>query len=132
VLLCVRYFQKCGGNGSAPMIPIPAQSVSYTVGASLSVGNTRPADLVVADFNGHGRPDIALTLSDTNSVAIFLNQGAGRFSDSIITAVPNTNGSALLAVGDSNEDGKPDLVVGTQDTIVLLGNGLRPVKHNGG
>jgi len=66
---------------------------------------------------------------------VFLNRGFGIFAAPItapiITTVRLDSSLGLnvgsLAVGDFNEDGKPDLVVatiaGSQASIVLLGNG---------
>ena len=60
-----------------------------------------------------------------NTIAVFLNQGGGTFAAPIINTIliPNGLGPAL---GDFNEDGKPDLiaatVAGPQIDLVLLGH----------
>ena len=89
----------------------------------------------MADFNGDGKLDVAVSNSDQNNVAVFLNAGSGIFAPPntapIVTTVQLDSSLGLnagsLAVGDFNEDGKPDLVVatiaGSQASIVLLGNG---------
>jgi hypothetical protein len=81
----------------------------------------------VADFNGDGKLDVAVSYFDLNNVAVFLNDGSGNFGAPIITKVQITNGLGALAVGDFNEDGKADLVVATiagpQASMVLLGHG---------
>jgi uncharacterized protein (TIGR03437 family) len=66
-----------------------------------------------ADFNGDGKPDIAAvqassTLGGAAVLKIFLSTGAG------FTAGPSVNlpgNSYLIAAGDLNDDGKPDLVI---------------------
>jgi hypothetical protein len=118
-----------GARGTATLIVGPSlQSLSFSANRTLSVGATHPKGVVVADFDGDGKPDIAVSLFDTNSIAVFLNQDTGTFGTPIMTAVQVSNNIGVLAVGDFNEDGKQDLVVSTisgagQDNLVLLGKG---------
>lgn len=93
---------------------------------------------VAADFDGDGAPDIAIAnglVSRLNlpqsppapglhpwwhlyaqKAQLFRNGGSGRFTD-ISSPNPALSGDAMvgrsLAVGDLNEDGAPDLIVGT-------------------
>jgi uncharacterized protein (TIGR03437 family) len=67
----------------------------------------------IGDFNGDGKPDVALSNFEGRSGAtinIYLNNGDGTFQDAV--ALP---GRALgrPGVGDLNRDGKADLVVPT-------------------
>ena len=81
-----------------------------------------PQALVVADFNGDGKPDIA-TANASGSVAILLNNGDGTFANGVNILVPGTPSSLVTA--DFNGDGKPDLAVSAPDSTVitiLLGN----------
>lgn len=117
-------FQKVDAKAQSP-------NITYSLGPTLQSGGTHPKGIVVADFNGDGKPDVAVSNFDQNSVAVFLNSGLGIFAPPIITPVQLNDSLGLnvgsLAVGDFNEDGKPDLVVstiaGSQASIVLLGNG---------
>ena len=84
--------------------------------------------LVVADFNGDGRADVAGTRHDTASVAVLLGDGAGGFAPAAAFAVGQFPRG--IAAGDFNGDGKVDLAVtdvggpnGTGRVAVLLGNG---------
>ncbi len=89
----------------------------YLVGAS-------PQAVVVADFNGDGRPDIATANSTSNNISILLQNGDGTFQAAV--NYPVGNRPLSLQIGDVNGDGKPDLLVvnATDNTIgVLLGNG---------
>jgi uncharacterized protein (TIGR03437 family) len=94
-----------------------------------------PAAIAIADFNGDGKPDLAVAVQNPgnapNLVLVFLGKGDGTLE----APVPITLGSGLsvssLAVGDFNGDGKPDLavVVNTENNgaadgvLVYLGNG---------
>jgi hypothetical protein len=85
-----------------------------------------PFDLDVGDFNGDGRPDVAVADVQYNGapsqVNVLMNSGNGAFS---LTASYDTGYSAGdVEVGDFDGDGKIDLVVGNPSAIsVLLGNG---------
>lgn len=83
--------------------------------------------VAVADFNGDGIPDLAVSDSNSGQVllAILLGNGDGTF-----TATPTSPTVGLypdsIAVGDFNGDGMPDLAVTSvdQNTVtILLGNG---------
>jgi hypothetical protein len=90
-----------------------------------------PYDLAVADFNGDGKPDLAVSnfASDVSDFSILLGNGNGTFAPPINTSIPAAVGYHLtnLATADFNHDGRPDLVVmcssPTDNPIVLLGNG---------
>ena len=81
-----------------------------------------PNDLLVADFNGDGIPDLAVAIPGANCVTVSLGAGQGTFG----AAVAYTSFAAgTLNVGDLNNDGKLDLVVGGPYATfdLLLGNG---------
>jgi hypothetical protein len=66
--------------------------------------------VTVADFDGDGKPDLAVTNFEYNTVAVLLGNGAGAFQ----AAVPFGGGGVYtgsVAVADLNGDGRPDLVV---------------------
>jgi hypothetical protein len=85
------------------------------------------AHLLVADFNGDGKPDVlayTYTPEEENPyLAILLGNGDGTFQ-----AQTNFDAGAgtTFAAADFNNDGIPDLVAGGYDntgTYILLGNG---------
>ena len=80
--------------------------------------------MVVGDFNGDGKVDLAVTNATDNKVSILLGNGDGAFQPQATYNVGGQPGP--IAVGDFNGDGKLDLAVGnlTGQTIsVLIGNG---------
>jgi hypothetical protein len=84
--------------------------------------------LAVADFDGDGKPDIAVTDNTAKSIVVYLNKGNGTFSAPISTALQiGAIGAGAIVAGDFNEDGKQDLIVGTvagsQADVFLAGNG---------
>jgi hypothetical protein len=84
--------------------------------------------MVVADFNGDGKPDIAVTDNNVKAVYVYLNDGTGAFgSPKLIPVTMDALGPGPLLAGDFNEDGKQDIIVGTvaglQADILLTGNG---------
>jgi len=94
---------------------------SYPVGTSPSV-------IVIGDFNGDGKPDLAAGNAGTNDVSILLNNGDGTFK----TAVNSPSGASPqdMVAGDFNGDGRLDLVVLCQagkstpgGVFLLLGKG---------
>jgi hypothetical protein len=119
----------CGGsNGGGTNPPPPVHSLSFHLAETLSAGNLHPKQIVAADFNGDGKPDLAVSLFDTSTVAVFLGKGDGTFQPPVHTTLPIPDWLGILAVGDFNEDGKQDLIVstidnGNQENILLLGNG---------
>lgn len=123
----VQILRGLGDGGFAP---------SATFGVRWGV-----ASLVVADFNGDGRQDLAAGLADTNIIPIFLGTMDGQLARSTDAQVNLGEGTFFLATGDFNGDGKPDLVVtngvGDETHIsVLFGDGRgrfsAPIKFSVG
>jgi hypothetical protein len=114
------------GGGSSNPQPFQITNPSSTVamnGTALSVG-MNPRGISVSDFDGNGRPDIAVANRASNTVSIQLGNGDGTFG----AAVPYATGvdPIAIAVGDFNGDGKLDLVTANRASYtisVLLGNG---------
>jgi len=94
----------------------------------------------VADYNGDGKPDIALTnstgacgsaLYPHGKVSLLIGMGTGAFS--VAPGSPFTVGTnpQSVAAADFNGDGRPDLVVannGSNDLTILSGLGVSTVS----
>jgi len=99
-----------------------AQGVAFAQ-TNYSVGGT-PTSVVVADFNGDNKPDLAVANSGSNSVSILLGNGDGTFAAK--TDFTTGQQPVCVATGDFNGDNKLDLVtanLGANSISILLGNG---------
>jgi FG-GAP-like repeat/Thrombospondin type 3 repeat len=86
-------------------------------------------DLVTADFNVDGRPDLAYTWNSSSVLTVQLGAGDGTFGDPVNSFLSTQPG--VLAVGDFNQDGKPDLVVALPVTGPSGANTIRILSGTG-
>jgi hypothetical protein len=96
---------------------------TFTAGPTFPLFGQNVNNAAVADFNGDGKPDLAISLPDADEIQILLGNGDGSFTPSLpIPAI----GVFVVATGDFNRDGKADLVLvntGPGTVSILLGNG---------
>ena len=86
-------------------------------------GGTLPTSFAQGDFNGDGKPDLAVTHSDGNRVTILLGNGDGTFRAGSTFAAGNSPLSVTVA--DLNADGRLDLAVansGDDNVSIFFGN----------
>lgn len=103
------------------------------VGSQLLLAGINPSSLPFGDLDGDGDPDL-ITAHDQagkkpdplkSSIAVFLNDGAGRFTEP--SFYPAGARNTAVETADFNSDGQLDVVVGDRfrnhSVSVLLGDG---------
>jgi hypothetical protein len=96
---------------------------TFTAGPAFQLVGQNANNAAIADFDGDGKPDLAISLPDANQLQTLLGNGDGTFTAMLPIAV---NGIFIVATGDFNGDGRPDLVTVNFDPgtlTILLGNG---------
>jgi uncharacterized protein (TIGR03437 family) len=102
-----------------------AQTFSFDL--STIPTKSTPQSLVVGDFNGDGKPDLAVSGYNANNqgtVEILLGNGDDTFHSASLTLVGTT--TSRIAAADFNRDGKLDVAVSVGfngQVYILLGNG---------
>ena len=108
--LSIRLGDGAGNFTAAPDIPIS--------------GSNNTTNIIVNDFNGDGKQDIAVLIL-YGSIQIISGNGDGTFNSNQVTVFVGDNPSSI-ATGDFNSDGKPDLAItnGNNNNVsIRLGNG---------
>jgi FG-GAP-like repeat/Putative metal-binding motif/FG-GAP repeat len=82
-------------------------SFTQELGSPLSV-EADPYDVVAADFNKDGRPDLAVANGSASSISVLLRLPGGGFAPEG-PAIPAGLGTSALAVADFNSDTRLDL-----------------------
>jgi hypothetical protein len=98
------------GNGDGTF----AAAVYSPCGCTAGLGTS----LVLADFNGDGKLDVAVTSG--GGVAILLGNGNGTFQHPMFFGLVDP---LAIAVADFNNDGHPDLLLSGTSVDIILGNG---------
>ena len=99
-----------------------SQGVSFIVRTDFRVGNS-PGSVAVGDFDGDGKPDLAVVDSGSANVSVLLGNGDGSFQAAQDFGVGRSPNS--VAVGDVNGDGRPDLAVAnwvSNNVSILINN----------
>jgi hypothetical protein len=134
-----------GGKLAVVATSVTDPSASASVAVTISpirftsqnypAGNV-PSSVAVADFNGDGKPDVAVvdygnpSTGGNGGVSLLLGNGDGTFQPAKLASAGLNPIS--IAVGDLNDDGKQDFVVtnygnrssgGSGSVSVCLGNG---------
>ncbi|HVS99469.1 MAG TPA: VCBS repeat-containing protein [Solirubrobacterales bacterium] len=116
-LLAISLLTAAGASASLAFQP----HADYATGPDLT---SDPTSVAIGDFNGDGKPDLAVANRRSDSVSVLLGEGDGRFAAEADYATGSSPFS--VAIGDFNGDGRPDLAVansGSDSVSVLLGHG---------
>ncbi len=96
-----------------------ATTPSFAAQQTFATG-ANPFAVAVGDFNGDGKPDLAVANLNDNTVSVLLNttaMGATTPSFAAQQTFATGTGPISLAVGDFNGDGKPDLAITNEGTL---------------
>lgn len=114
-------FLFCGGT------LMHAQFFTPAVGSPFPVGTVSGAvSVMTGDFNHDGKLDLVTTNGNSNTVSIFLGNGAGGFTQASGSPIAVGTDPIFSVVGDFNSDGNLDLAVAnyrSNNVTILLGNG---------
>lgn len=95
---------------------------SFTSNTTFTTG-TGPWGICLADFNGDGKPDMATTNQNANTISVFLNTtipGSSTPGFTAKTDFTSANQPYMICAADFNGDGKPDLVCTTFSGFVSV------------
>ena len=96
---------------------------TFSVAVNYDVGSD-PLPIVIGDFNGDSKLDLAVANGGDNTVSVLLGNGDGTFQGAVNYS--ESTEPISLAVADFNGDSKPDLAVAnfeSNNIAVLLGKG---------
>ena len=119
---------SCTGGFGTVSVLLGHGDGSFGATTNFPVGSmTGPVAMVVGNFNGDAKPDLALVdyFPNADGVSILLGKGAGAFGKA--KGFPVGNAPSSIAVGDINQDSRDDLAVTSTDVSksvsVILGRG---------
>jgi hypothetical protein len=118
------------GDGSRPGVLVMLSNADGSLQPGVSVGTSSStlAYVVVGDFNGDQKLDIAATDYLNGNIQVFMGNGDGTFTagQTFATDTVSNPWPENLVLGDFNHDGKLDIAVANVESstvAVLLGNG---------
>ncbi len=116
---CASFIQSCSQSGSIGIL-LGNGDGTFKPAVSYGSGGNEPNSVTVADFDGDGVLDLAVSNLSSSSggsaagaVSLLSGNGDGTFQPASTFATGGNYASAILS-GDFNADGQPDLAVVNQ------------------
>jgi len=111
-------------DGCSVTVLLGKGDLTFTDGGPYTVGDV-PEGVVIADFNGDGKMDIASTGSADDTVSVLQSLGGGAFKTAVSFSVETLGAPFGIAAADLRfpQDQKPEIITansGTDDVSVLL------------
>jgi uncharacterized protein (TIGR03437 family) len=115
-------------NNVTVLLGVPDGTFKVAPGSPFPVGKS-PSSVAVADFDGDGIPDLAVTNELDNTVTVLLGNGdkSGGFHPAIASPFAVGFSPSYIVAADFNLDGNQDLAIAnlsSSTVTVLLGNGI--------
>ncbi len=81
-----------------------------------------PQSVVVGDFNGDGKQDLATANGGSDNVTVLIGDGTGNFAPAATSPEPGGDAPQSVVVGDFNGDGRQDLATANlnSDNVTIL------------
>jgi hypothetical protein len=104
--------QVLSGPNSSLQLWISNGNGTFSKGQTVTFNPDSITGAVTGDFDGDGKPDIAVLFSEKGptSIDIFYGDGAGHLSSPSTISDPNGYDDGNLIVADVNNDGRSDLI----------------------
>ena len=122
-----------GGSNSPDIVVLLQDNLGNLVPQPRFFGAFPTTSLVLADFDSDGILDLGVAREFSNGVSVFTGDGAGTFVNrQDFSFAPLPDDARDVAVGDFDNDGRPDLAGSSRLTnkAVLLTNAYDPVCPN--
>ena len=104
-----------GGNSPASKVVVLYQDSSGSLSPAMAYDSYDcPGAVLVTDVNSDGKKDVVVLHDGWSAVGVYGQNQSGGLTSERRSSIPYTSwyGNHALAVGDINNDGKNDIVVG--------------------
>jgi len=100
--------------------------ISFASKTDFTTGST-PGGIIASDFNGDGKPDLAIinsasTSTGNSNISVYMNTTTGGVTSFAPKVDYLTNGATGITAGDLDGDGKPDLAFSNGSSFSVLRN----------